>query len=138
MSAASIDSYILTVDGLDGGVTAAGTVGAFQVADFKMDLSAFTDTSGPAPLVIDLLPGAHLNGFIQHITQKRSFQHVRLQGLSQNENGLFEAAYDLRLEGVYVTKVTDTDGVDRLEFVYKAVSLTTRDLLSADGHLGPP
>ncbi len=146
MAATSSVDYYLTVSGLDGGEVVAGHVGAFDVADFSFDIDALTSwTSGggasvgkpnPAPLIIDLKPGADLNGFIQDITQGKSFPHVRLEGVTAAANGA-QTVYDLRLDGVFVTKVTDTNGVDHLELVYKAVSLTTT-AQNPNGTLGTP
>ena len=47
-----------------------------------------------------------------------------------------QTVYDLRLEGVNVTRLADADGSVRLELTYTAMSLTTRGLDEA-GDLGP-
>ena len=143
--AANPVDYYLTVSGLDGGGVVSGHEGAFAVADFRFDIEALTSwTSGgasvgrpnPAPLVIDLKPGAPLSGFIKEITQGHAFPHLRLEGVTAAANGA-QTVYDLRLDGVFVTKVTDSNGVDHLELVYKAVSLTTTDQ-NPNGSLGTP
>src|SRR4029079_17676808 len=143
----SIDKYYLTVSGLDGGVTATGHVGAFAVANFRFDISALKSwqhgntkpnvgSPTPEPLVVSL-ENAQPYGFVQAITQLEIIPHLRLQGVTSGANGR-HTVYDLRLDQVVVRKLKDTDGVDHLEFVYKAMSLTTRDRISADGTLGPP
>ena len=139
----AVDFY-LTVSGIDGGVDVLGHVGAFAVADFSFDieaLSSWTQGGGasvgkpnPAPLVIDLKPGAHLNDFIANITGGDAFPHVRLEGVTAASDGA-QTVYDLRLDGVFMTQVTDTNGVDHLELVYRAVSLTTTEQ-NPDGSLG--
>ena len=139
----AVDFY-LTVSGIDGGVDVLGHVGAFAVADFSFDieaLSSWTQGGGasvgkpnPAPLVINLKPGAHLNDFIANITGGDAFPHVRLEGVTAASDGA-QTVYDLRLDGVFMTQVTDTNGVDHLELVYRAVSLTTTEQ-NPDGSLG--
>src|SRR5262245_22090259 len=145
MAADAVD-YYLTVSGLDGGVVVKDHVGAFDVADFSFDIDALTSwTSGggasvgkpnPAPLIVDLEPGADLNGFIKDITEGKLFPNVRLEGVTAAADGA-QTVYDLRLEGVFVSKVTDTNGVDHLELVYKAVILTTT-AQNPDGTFGTP
>ncbi|HKS64809.1 MAG TPA: type VI secretion system tube protein Hcp, partial [Xanthobacteraceae bacterium] len=59
------DAYYLTLDGVDGGVRAAGHDGSFAVADFSFDIEQLIDsTSGggsgkgkaePSPLIVDLV-----------------------------------------------------------------------------------
>src|SRR5258707_681905 len=112
MAATSIDYYLM-VSGLDGGGAVPGHVGAFAVADFSFDIDALVSwTSGggasvgkpnPAPLIIDLKPGADLNGFIQAITQGHAFPLLRLEGVTAAADGA-QTVYDLRLDGVFVTK----------------------------------
>jgi len=148
MAAARIEHYYLTATGLDGGTTAPslGLVGAFNVVDFRFDIGALTrwieghqtPTVGgpmPEPLVIDLEPGSP-SGFLKAITQKQTIPHLRLQGLTAESEG-GHTVYDLRLDNVVVKKVTETDGIDRLELLYGAVSVTTREQISDRGPLGP-
>ena len=69
------------------------------------------------------------------MTRKQAFASVRLEGVTSEETGA-HTVYDLRLEGAYVTKVTDTSGHDHVQFTYSRVSLTTRPQISASGALG--
>ena len=119
--------------------------GAFDVAGFTFDISSLSSWAAGgggavlgrpdlAPLVVDLKPGAHLNGFIEAITEADVIPLVRLAGVSTSAGGS-ETVYDLRLADVLVTKVTDTNGVDHLEFNYKQVTLTTTEQ-NANGSLG--
>jgi len=129
-------SYYLTVDGLDGGVTQEGYEGAFGVEDFVFNIladSSWTRGGGasvgkaqPEPLKLELKAGSHLNEFVDNIVGGQQFPLLRLEGVV-SDGGVLRTVYDLRLEGVFVTKVSDTDGNDYLEVVYRKVSLTTTE-----------
>ena len=105
--AANPADYYLTVSGLDGGGVAEGHEGAFAVADFSFDIAALVSWSQSggvsvgrpnlAPLVIELKPGASLNGFMQNITEGHSFPHLRLEGVTTAAHGA-KTVYDLRLD----------------------------------------
>src|SRR5204862_167443 len=81
---------------------------------------------------LDLKPGAHLNGFLSDITQGQAFDLMRLEGVTADGT---HTVYDLRLSDVFMTQITDTNGVDHLELVYRKVSLTTTEQ-NPDGSLG--
>jgi type VI protein secretion system component Hcp len=134
-------NYFLTVQGMDGGSFNEIHPGSFDVNAFKFDVSnLFATTTGSgagigkavfAPLSVNIEAGAHLNGLMNAAATGKHISLLRLQG--ENNNG--QTVYDLRMAEVVVTKVTDSDGVDKLQFSYSRVSLTTTDV-NADGSLG--
>jgi type VI protein secretion system component Hcp len=140
------DAYYLTIDGVDGGVRAEGHDGSFAVAGFTFDVEQLFDgTSGggsgqgkaePGPLVVDLVPGSSLTELLKNGASGKHFTLLRLEGVSVDSDGE-RTVYDLRLSQVFVTKVTDTNGVDHAEFSYGAISLTTTGQ-NEDGSAAPP
>jgi Ca2+-binding RTX toxin-like protein len=140
---ANVQDFYLTINGLDGGSGVRGHENAFAVADFKFDISneilitkggAFDITTKTfAPLLVDLIEGSKLNAILSAAgsSSLQGIKSIRLEGVA--EDG--QTVYDLRLANVMVSRVTDGDGVDHLEFNYNKVSLTTRKQ-NPDGSLG--
>jgi hypothetical protein len=144
--AANASEFYLTLTGMDGGVTTKGHENSFAVADFQFDVSQLISMGGGggsagapdfAPLVVDLEPGAHLNGLLDALASGQTIDALTLQGDVISGLSGPQTVYDLSLSDVVVTRVTDTNGEDHLEFGYSAVSLTTHEL-NPDGSLGAP
>ena len=139
------DAYYLTIDGVDGGVRADGHDGSFAVKDFSFDIEQIMDGIGggsgqghaePSPLIIDLVPGSSLTELLKNGASGTHFPLLRLEGVLVDEQGE-RTVYDLRLAEAFVTKVTDTNGVDHAEFTFRAISITTTGL-NEDGSAAQP
>ena len=87
-------------------------------------------------MIIDLVPGSSLTELLKNRASGTHFSRLRLEGVLVDEQGE-RTVYDLRLAEAFVTKVTDTNGVDHAEFTFRAISITTTGL-NEDGSAAQP
>src|SRR5262245_28368395 len=132
-------TYYLTIDGIDGGSTAAGHEGAFEISgyDFDVTLPAGVIGIGKAdfsPLTVFLDLGLGSTALLRDVALGGHIPLVRLEGVTSGN----DTVYDLRLADVQVAVYSDTNaGQDRLEFDYGRIGLSTRSQ-NADGSLNDP
>jgi type VI protein secretion system component Hcp len=132
--------YFLTVQGMDGGSKSNKHKGAFSVSDFNFDITKIVSNTGSgggagkpvlAPLSVDIERGSYLNGLLKAAASGLHIKSVTLQG-DNAQGGTF---YDMRLEGVTVVKVSDTNGIDKLQFSFDNISIAERSVNAATGGL---
>jgi type VI protein secretion system component Hcp len=137
-------SYYLTIDGIAGGSTAEGHVGAFDVEGYSFDVAAIVSAmrggGGGAgrtdfsPLTVNLDANSDVTSLLSHAVNGSHMTSLQLQGVSADG----ETIYDLRLGDVTVTSFHDSNtGQDMLSFDYRQVSITTTGQ-NEDGSLAEP
>ena len=141
-------TYYLTIDGVNGGSTAVGHKGAFQITDFNFDISNLinigSESTGAGagkakftPLTIDLALTSGLTALLKDAITGKRIDSIELQGVTGTA-GKLSTVYDLKLGDVFVTDIKDlSTGQDQLAFSYGEISLTTR-AQNANGSLGSP
>src|SRR5436190_22537826 len=107
--------YYLTIDGLNGGSTLVGHVGAFAVVNYSFDVDNLVSVvdgrlqAGPAnfsPLTVDLASNAELTALLGDLANGAHIPSIELQGVQSGLSG-GKTAYDLVLNDVVVTKYHD-------------------------------
>lgn len=135
----SASAWFLTLDGVNGGSAVEGHEGSFSVEDFSFAIELLQgDAAGKAlarPLVLTLADGVPPSSLLGSLVTGSAIPLARLQGVMVGDGGM-QTVYDLRLEGVRVTRLQDGDGDDVLELSFSAMSLSTRGI-DARGVLGP-
>lgn len=134
--------YFLTIDGIAGNALANGHQGAFEVADFNLDVSALFDAATASgsgagkptfsPLTVDLTLGSKLAALLSDEFVGERLDSIELQGVSADGTKV----YDLKLGNVFVSKITEADGHESVDFTYHQISLTTTGPQNADGSPG--
>jgi Type VI secretion system effector, Hcp len=130
-----IIKYFLLIDGLDGGSTAAGHVGWFEINSFELDLSHAVGTAAATflPLVVDLNLNPALAGVLKDIAAGSLIKSIKIEGVTDSG----AAVYDLTLATVAVTQLGDGNGLaDSASFFYGQLGLVTRTQ-NADGSFSP-
>src|SRR5579883_404919 len=144
-------NYYLTVAGLDGGSTADGHVGAFEINDYSFDVNALVNglsgsggaagTATFSPLTVDLPTGSGLTSLLADAASGKVISSIELQGvIPATPTSPSETVYDLKLSNVVITKLDSDSGSGvKLSFDYSlgAISLTTTPL-NPDGSLATP
>jgi type VI protein secretion system component Hcp len=127
--------YYLNIDGLNGGSTAIGHVGWFEIDgyDFNIDnptvliAGGISGTGKPkfSPLKINL-SGAANPELLEYIATGKSIKSIQLDGVTVGKSE--QTVYSLLLGGASVTNYDDTSttGGDKLAFNYKQVGVTTK------------
>src|SRR5262245_11533583 len=138
-------TYYLTIDGIDGGSTAPGHEGAFEISsyDFHITLPPGGVIGGSgggsgvaefSPLTVLLDLGLGSTALLRDLALGGHIDSVRLEGVTSGN----DTVYDLRLANVLVGGYSDTNaGHDQLVFEYAQIGLSTRSQ-NADGSLNDP
>ena len=130
---AAVTHYYLLLDGMNGGVTAKGLAGAFNLDGFSLDLGNTTTVgtggggAGKAthtPLTLDLALDPDLAALLDTGISGRFIDAAEIVGV----NGNGQTVYDLRLADALLKDVHEQagGGNDALQLDYRAISLTTR------------
>ena len=125
--------YYLTVDGVDGGSTAKGHVGAFEISSNQIDIANATPAVGTngagsskpvlGPLQISFTHGSGLTNLLRDVATGTTISKVHLEGVQALDG---PTVYDLRLGDVLITKLTDRSSLqDALALNFAQISLTT-------------
>src|SRR5262249_35844498 len=82
-ASATASKYFLLIDGLDGGSTAAGHVGWFEINSFELDLSHAVGTAAAtfSPLVVDLNLNPALAGVLKDIAAGSLIKSIKIEGV---------------------------------------------------------
>src|SRR5262245_44117857 len=133
------DRYFLTIDGIDGGSTVDGHVGAFEISayDFNVTLASSLGGGGAgkaefSPLTVDLALKLGLTSLLSAAAGGTHIDAVRLEGVRAPDN---QTVYDLKLANVTVAVYQDVSGgQDQLVFDYAQFGLSTKSQ-NANGSL---
>jgi type VI protein secretion system component Hcp len=127
-------TWYLTIDGLDGGSTAEGHKGAFELSAFQFNKALAVAIEGGGtgkptfdPIALKLDFGSAADEILAYVAGARSVPAVQIEGVTQD--GL--SAYDLRLAGALLRAGDLNDGMDRLKIDYTRFSLTTTNSLGS-------
>ena len=137
--------YFLLIDGLNGGSTAAGHEGWFEISGFDFDIDtvlaagtgsgAGTGKATFSPVTVQLSLSDGLAGVLKDAALGTHVQSVKIEGVTGGANPA--AVYDLSLGNVQITSAHDSSGPnDSLTFTYGQVALTTK-VQNPDGSLAP-
>ena len=128
-------TFYLTIDGLNGGSTAKGHKGAFEISSYNFDVSEIPSAVSGAPgvpkfdpLNVSLGLSSELTVLLADLATSQTIAHVRLEGVASLGG---PDVFDLRLANVSVVDDSYTDGApvsENIGFGYGAVSLTTTAL----------
>ena len=140
-------SYYLQIAGLNGGSTAQGHEGWFEISQYDFDvLSTLSLTSGGgagagkaqfSPLTVELALGPSLSKLLELVAEGRHLAGVRIEGVVESD-GQAETVYELRLGDVVLTGLDEgNDGADRLTFGYGEIGVSVTPE-TASGQLGTP
>ncbi len=134
--------YYLLIDGIDGGSTAEGHEGWFEVSNYDFDVTALSSLGAGgfsvgkpkfAPLTVTLDSDAGLTGLLDPIAGGKSRPGVRLEGVT----GDGDTVFGLTLGDVLFTQIGDGAGaLDTVSLVYEKVWLDTYTTLE-NGEAGP-
>ena len=131
---ASATIYYLTVDGVDGGSTANGHVGQFEISSNQVDITnttqaVATNTAGSGktalgPLQSSFTQGSGLTNLLRDIATGTTISKVRLEGVQALSGA---TVYDLRLGDVTLAQLIDQSSTrDFLAFNYQQISVPRR------------
>ncbi len=120
--------YYLLLDGIDGGSTAEGHKGWFEISDYDFDLTSPGTTISLAgklqfaPLTVTLGLGLGETDLFEMIARGLHFTGVRIEGVTADG----ERAFDLTLGTVFLSQIEDRGGErDTLTMVYGQAWLET-------------
>src|SRR5262245_2577468 len=125
--------YFMLIDGLNGGSTAAGHEGWFEINSFDFDINDVIATGTGAgegkvtfsPLTVQLSLSDGLAGVLKDTALGTIIPSVRIEGVTGGANPV--AVYDLTLGHVQITNAQNSSGPnDSLTFNYGQVALTTK------------
>ena len=144
-ASAVASKYFLLIDGLNGGSTAAGHEGWFEISGFDFDIDtvlaagtgsgAGTGKATFSPMTVQLSLSDGLAGVLKDAALGTHVQSVKIEGVTGGANPA--AVYDLSLGNVQITSAHDSSGPnDSLTFTYGQVALTTK-VQNPDGSLAP-
>ena len=126
-------TYYLLVDGVDGGSTAEGHAGWFEISGYDFALLQHIASGGSGsgagvaelfPLTVDLALGSGLTELLSIAASGEHLTGIRLEGVAAVEGS--PTVFALTLGDVVITQVLEGDGsADRVTFDYRRVWIET-------------
>lgn len=126
--------YYLAVDGLDGGSTARGHKGAFEISGFDFDIlnSGLNFGGGGSgktkfmPLDIGYEAGSDMTRLLRYVSTGEHIRSIQITGAERIDGKLTPTGFDLRMADVTVESLFDGRKADQLALAYGQYTLTTR------------
>ncbi|GGC60296.1 type VI secretion system tube protein Hcp [Chelatococcus reniformis] len=135
----------MLIDGLDGGSTAAGHEGWFEISGYDLDLTRLASLAGSGtvagrvtfdPLDVTLPLGDGLTALLTKLAAGQLIRSIKIDGVTDGPRP--QTVFQLKLGDVALTHVGEGHGEDdQLSFFYGQISVTTWPQL-ATGALGTP
>jgi type VI protein secretion system component Hcp len=126
--------YFLLVDGVDGGATAAGHAGWFDVVSHRLVSTATASGGGPTfgALTVNFAQDTGLTDLVRRAATGAHLKGVRLEGVTADAAA--QAVYDLTLSNVVIERIHDVgnNGFE-VTFDYSRVEMITRGPTATGG-----